>query len=386
MQLELDAIIHFGRSAMRITELDGLRGLAVIAVLMWHFIGSMSAGEFLVLLTIWGRTGVDLFFVLSGFLVIGILVDEKDTPNVILVFYWRRFLRIYPPYFALIAAYWLIYAWVGETPGFNTDRGIATQILAQVTFTWNWLMAVTNSAVARGFSVTWSVAIEEWFYLVAPWVLIFTPKRHMVRVLVTVGLFSIVARAFAYLSLGSQYALAPYILPPFRLDGLCAGGLLAIGVRNERSLQFFRSCARQVQWLALGFAIATPMVIALCRPALDHHMYLWGHTYLTIGYTAVLLWALLHVGRPQSSFLRVWLLREAGRYSYTLYLFHPLFISLLFTLGGREREIVTDKFSLFLAATAFAGSVGFSFAFYWLVERHLIALGHRARYTRPALA
>jgi peptidoglycan/LPS O-acetylase OafA/YrhL len=261
---------------------------------------------------------------------------------------------------------------------------LATQLAAQVTFTWNWLMAFTESAVARGFSVTWSVAIEEWFYLLAPWILVTTPRRHLVSLLISLGILSIVARAAAYLWLGSAHSLAPYILPPFRLDGLCAGGLLALAIRNEGAKALLQRNASTIAKCALAFVITTPLLIGLMRSDLDRQMYLWGHTYLTVGFSVILVWALLNVGSRQSGLLRAWPLREAGRYSYTLYLFHPLFISLLFTLGGESREIVTGWSTLCLAIAALLSSIAFSIGFYWVVERRAVALGHRTKYEVPS--
>lgn len=366
--------------AGRVHEIDGLRGIAVLAVLLWHFVGSMTDSTIVQLLTIWGRTGVDLFFVLSGFLIIGILVDVQNKKGWSRIFYWRRLLRIYPPYIALILAYWLCYAWVGETAGFNTNTGLVTQLAAQLTFTWNWLMALTESAVSRGFSVTWSVAIEEWFYLLAPWVLVVTPRRHLVALLLSIGVVSIALRALAWLWLGSAYSLAPYILPPFRLDGLCAGGLLALAVRNPETSNFLRARATVIAKAALAFTIATPLLIAGMKSNLESNMYLWGHTYLTVAYTVVLLWTVQSAGTSKARLLRAWPLREAGRYSYTLYLFHPLFISLFFTLKGETRELVNSWATFGLALAALLCSLGFSVLFYWVIERWAVSLGHRSRY------
>lgn len=367
----------------RVQEIDGLRGIAVLAVLLWHFAGSMTDATAIQLATIWGRTGVDLFFVLSGFLIIGILVDEKQSPNVFVVFYWRRFLRIYPPYFALIAAYWVCFYAVGESPGFNTNTGALTQLLAQGTFTWNWLMAITDSAVARGFSVTWSVAIEEWFYLIAPWLIIWIPKRHIAALLITVGVASALGRAVAHLWFYDRYSLAPYVLTPLRLDGLCAGGLLALAMRSRRCGVILKKHAATPAWSALAFVVTLPIVIASLRWNLDANMNLWGHVYLSIGFSMVLLCVLQNVGQRGTALLRLPLLREAGRYSYTLYLFHPLFISLMFTIAGRTREVVNDWGSLATTIAALILSVAFSVLFYWGVERPALRLGKGTAYAAP---
>lgn len=132
------------------------------------------------------------------------------------------------------------------------------------------------------------------------------------------------------------------------------------------------------------FAVATPVVIAAIKSNLSQNMFLWGHTYLTVAYAVILLWAVQNAGSSRAKFLRGRLLREAGRYSYMLYLFHPLFIRCssthFFTLWGDDRELV-DSWSTFgLAAAALGCSLAFSVVFYLSVERSAVSMGHRSRY------
>jgi peptidoglycan/LPS O-acetylase OafA/YrhL len=187
------------KSDRYIPELDGLRGIAVVMVLVWHFVGLPSAGtgvDVLRQITIFGRTGVDLFFVLSGFLITGIIVDHRSSVNLLPAFYSRRALRILPPYVVLIAFFWLTFVLAGPTKAASADIApVWQQVLAQVTFSWNWLMAVYDGPVAAGFTVTWSVAIEEWFYLVFPIVVILTPPRKLLAILILVAAMSATARA-----------------------------------------------------------------------------------------------------------------------------------------------------------------------------------------------
>lgn len=369
----------------RIEELDGLRGIAVLGVMLWHFTGSLVVASestinfVLQHATVWGRTGVDLFFVLSGFLIIGILVDRQDSPNVFRVFYLRRIMRIFPPYFTLIAAYWIGYAWFGESPAFNTHTGGWTQFLAQISFTWNWLMALTNGPVARAFSVTWSVAIEEWFYILAPWVIVALPQRHLASFLIAIGTISIVARAGFYLTF-PKYGLAPYILPMFRLDGLCAGGLVALGVRSPRVLAFLGDRKAALALLSLLFAVSIPPAIAAIRSNLDFHMYMWGHTYLALAFATIIAWTYIARGGPSAAFLRARILRLFGRYSYTLYLFHPLFISTMFMLAGNEAELIYGYGDVLVALVAFAGSLAFAILFYQMIEARFLRAGRKYDY------
>ena len=222
----------------RIPELDGLRAFAVLGVLVWHFTGSMMPRDgswlssVLMSATVFGRTGVDLFFILSGYLIIGILIDQKDSPNVFRVFYIRRFFRIWPPYLVLVGLYWLVYVMVGESEGFNTRYGLLTQLAAQVTFTWNILMAITDSGISRGFSVVWSVCIEEWFYIVIPALIVALPRQRLLPALIAIAAASAFTRALFSLAFPDVW-LAPYVLLPFRMDGLCIGGVVAVLHRSD---------------------------------------------------------------------------------------------------------------------------------------------------------
>lgn len=328
--------------------------------------------------TMFGRTGVDLFFVLSGFLIIGILVDRRDEPNVFRVFYARRFLRIHPPYLVLIGLYWLCYWMTGPNVAFNTEPSLPVQLLAQFTLTWNWLMAAYDAGVANGFSVTWSIGIEEWFYLLFPSLIVFSPARTLGRVLLLIALSSIAARAAMYL-IRPDLWLAPYVLTPFRLDGLCAGGLIAIAVRDPRWPALARRYAKNARYAALALLLPVPVLIALIRPDLMMHMSLWGHTYLTLAYAVLLLAVLSDPGTRLGGVLRWRGFTRTGRYSYSLYLFHPLFISLVFVVAGR-RELIQSWMDVALATIALALSVAFVVGLYHGVERHALAFGKTIRY------
>jgi peptidoglycan/LPS O-acetylase OafA/YrhL len=366
-------------SETRIYALDGLRGIAVIMVMTWHLTGSMvdrdGWGGWLYAATIFGRSGVDLFFVLSGFLIIGILVDNKIAGNLIGVFFIRRCCRILPPYVALIAVFWLCYAIVGESAGFNTDLA-PWSLLAQLGFGWNVLMSIFDGPIARGFSVTWSVDIEEHFYWVAPFVILLWPREKLWRLLLAIGLLSWLARAGVHLAL-PRFDNAPYMLTPFRLDGLCAGGLLAIGYRNGIFRMFASRYKTELLAAAIVGVATVPFMVASIRNDLNWHMYLWGHAYLDLVYVTVIAAVLFNTERV--GILKSVPLRLAGRYSYSLYLFHPLFLSLFFTLA-KKPELVTNGQEAALTAGSLLATVVFCIVLFETVEKRFQALGHRFRY------
>ncbi|MGX9393853.1 acyltransferase family protein [Nitrobacteraceae bacterium UC4446_H13] len=370
------------QSDQRIKELDGIRGVAVLMVLVWHFVGCMTVPangglDFaLYATTIFGRTGVDLFFVLSGFLIIGILVDNREAANFFRAFYIRRIARIFPAYFLLIVVYWVCVVAIGPSPAFNASYGLAIHLGAQVTFLYNWLMAIANGAVSSGFSVTWSIAIEEQFYLIAPLCIWLTPRKHLIKLLLGGAALAIGLRA-AFYAIGPKYSLAPYILPFTRMDCLCAGGLLALAWRTPAAFAIIKKIAPAT--LAILSMLVVLLVFCITTGNTSAHMYYWGHTTLSAFYFFVLLLVLVCPPRQ----LRNPILTSVGSISYGLYLFHPLFISLIFQVADRPERV--SRFSdALLAFGALISSIIFCIVIYFVLERPIRRLGHKISYESPS--
>jgi peptidoglycan/LPS O-acetylase OafA/YrhL len=370
-------------SEQRITELNGLRGIAVTMVLIWHFVGAIISPDLNVLLKVasnvfvFGRTGVDLFFVLSGFLIIGILADRRDSPAYFLPFYLRRAARILPPYLLLIAFFWTFTLWLPPNSYFGATIAPWTYLV----FGQNWFMSFHNEWGPSASSVTWSVAIEEQFYLIFPLIVFITPPARLKIVLIGLAMASAAARAsfhFFY----PENNFAPYVNTVLRLDGLCVGGLVALAYRNLDMRFWLQKHKRHVR-LAFFVGLATiPFFIACFRTAPADTMYYWGHSYLAIFYMVSLLNILLNLGSPTLAFLRSRVLQFYGKISYSTYLFHPMIIGLFFLSIGRTESLGTIE-DVALLAGAFAVTMAFCWTSYILLETPLIAWGHRVRYSPP---
>lgn len=162
----------------RIAELDGVRGLAIALVLVWHYLASsidqrVAADGLVVLSKVFALTwsGVDLFFVLSGFLIGGILLDNIDSPTYFRTFYVRRIARILPLYFAWFLLF-LIIVRLGifrSIPSLEHLFADPLPVWSYVTFTQNFVMTSSYRFGAEWLGVTWSLAIEEQFYLILPY-------------------------------------------------------------------------------------------------------------------------------------------------------------------------------------------------------------------------
>lgn len=136
-------------------SLDGLRALAILAV-VWHHAGPRYAW----VATERGFLGVDLFFVISGFLIVTLLLRERDANGAIVLpsFYMRRFLRIFPLYYGALALYWSVAQWKGGV----LAEGIAHDLPYAATYVSNWV------PMSSLLVITWSLSAEEQFYLVWP--------------------------------------------------------------------------------------------------------------------------------------------------------------------------------------------------------------------------
>lgn len=297
-----------------IPQLDGVRGMAILLVLLCH-----AEGYRLISLHRWGQKGwmgVDLFFVLSGFLITGILADAKDKPHFFRNFYGRRALRIWPVYSAVILGTYLL---------------LRYQVLPESVRAFSWFpyaVLVQNFSTAAGFHAlgpTWSLAIEEHFYLFWPLLVKRLRSLSLVHVLILIVVISPVAR-YAGLALGlNQFQL--YKLTLLRLDGLAMGGLIALWLRAP---SFTIERLRKASWLAL--MIGVPLSIMLVPPdAIQETPNVITMTLISLMCAGILGLALVasQTGGIGGKLLALAPLRYLGKISYSLYLIHIPLLDLL---------------------------------------------------------
>jgi peptidoglycan/LPS O-acetylase OafA/YrhL len=211
----------------RVPELDGFRAIAVWMVLGAHLVDGwrLPAGALrgvpapLVFVLSRGWLGVDLFFVLSGLLITGILLDSRERPSYFRDFYARRFLRIIPLYFTVITITFLAY------------RSPVLYFLLSYCFLAN-IAGVLRVGVPHGPGVFWSWAVEEHFYLAWPMVIRFMSRNSLIITCLVIFLASPVLRGIAA-ARGLDPAQEIYPLSWYRFDGLALGALLAIWLRSK---------------------------------------------------------------------------------------------------------------------------------------------------------
>lgn len=300
-----------------IPQLDALRGIAVLAVMLYHaadFVPHLHLEPFVR----FGYMGVDLFFVLSGFLITGILVASRDKSGYFTNFYARRALRIWPLYYALLLLTFGVLPLV--RPGL-------TGLVFQQSHPWqSYLLFVQNlfGDVQRAFytiRVTWSLAIEEQFYLVWP-VIVWLAPRRMLKPLALTGLFLSIAARWSI-----QYGLFPpvnfYTNPLTRLDGLALGAFLALWIPEAHD--------RTVRWVGItALVLIVPATILLGRVWPGHCTF---YALISACFAGLLCAAVATPALPRFAFLRY-----TGETSYCLYLAHvPVFMAV--SASGIPRSI-----------------------------------------------
>jgi peptidoglycan/LPS O-acetylase OafA/YrhL len=327
-----------------IPALDGIRGLAILLVMLHHQT-IMGIGETIPiddLFSHWmeiGWSGVDLFFVLSGFLITGILLDAKDSPRYFKNFYARRTLRIFPLYYAVVFLALVVIPNLPDAILPAAKRDGFGRIDGDEIWYWLYLsnFSIANAAAWRHgiLDISWSLAIEEQFYLMWPTLVFFTDRRRLMQICggIIVGAFLV----RVYMVMNDFHPIATYVLTPARLDPLAVGALIAAAARGEGGLAAIAPLARRVL-LATGAAL---LVSILVMGELDGR-HPWT---LTAGFSLLALFfggLLVGVLRasPGSRTTRIFesgFLTTLGTYSYALYLFHlPLRALIRDTVYGRH--------------------------------------------------
>lgn len=308
----------------RFAALDGLRGVAILWVLL-HQLIVVPAETTWERVVLWpanfGWVGVTLFFVLSGYLITGILLDTRDAPHRVSSFYARRGLRILPLYAALVA---LVFgaSWCAGG-AFGVDQLTAGEAASFWLMLGNWSQAAAGSFLVGALAVTWSVAIEEQFYLLWPWISWSLRPRGLGWLCVIVILGCCVGRIAAQSAGLNNVAL--YVSTWTRLDALAVGSLAAIAVRS--GIEVSPKCLWSVLLLAGGAAAVGDFLGELNDPTDQYFPTPFSlGTGITLGALAGGALLLLLVDRSAPAWLlrpfeSPWL-RSFGLYSYGIYLTH----------------------------------------------------------------
>jgi peptidoglycan/LPS O-acetylase OafA/YrhL len=379
--------------------LDGLRGLAIIAVVVchvnWAFGGPFIPGRVngpLATVFGWGWIGVDLFFVLSGFLITGILYDAKGCAGYFRNFYARRTLRIMPLYFGfLLFIVVLNRLHATFAPWLSLD-----DLASLASYTYNFRVAFTESTI-NGLHHFWSLAVEEHFYLLWPLAVWGLSRRPLLRLCLVVAVISFMLRVAVIA--GGAWPPAAFFMTPCRLDGLLAGSLVALARRDEVDWAWLRRGAGTLALasgcLLLGIALGQRHFIPDVAPQhLGVEAAVNGNLVITVGIAALAVFfaaliALAVDAAPESRLRQVlerpWL-RAIGKYSYAVYVFHALILAATMQLFSPFSEIPQVVAKPLIVLWVLAVSFLAAWLSYHLYEKHFLRLKRFFEYRKPAAA
>jgi len=310
-----------------IPALDGIRGLAILMVMTVHFIvvfqpvtwfqrGIYNASGY-------GTLGIDLFFILSGFLITGILQDSKGNPKYFRNFFIRRLLRISPLYYAVLLCIFGSLA-IAARYGYQADP----KLLEAQPWAWTYLI---NFFIAREGAWTvpyighfWSLAVEEQFYMVWPFVVYLLPPRKLIAVSALLVIFSTLCHLFLDIS-GVSY-VSVHVLTPCRLNALCAGALMASWLRLPSTqvggAVLVKKRAWQIVIISVSIKILTYIVVYISPQVTNEIEALRVLSWIGL-FSALNLAAVVAEGSSLViRFLSKRPLLFLGKYSYGIYVFH----------------------------------------------------------------
>lgn len=352
---EARASLGPAQEAPRVPFLDGVRGLAILLVLLHHGNEVDEITRFdhwLMNFTQSAWTGVDLFFVLSGFLITGILLDTKKSGNYFKSFYARRSVRIFPLYYLTIFIYFYVFQ-----PVFRPDDADVLALKDDQIWFWTYLSNVQTAMHgtwprAQHLMHLWSVSIEEQFYIVWPAVVLLMNRQRLKFVCLCCICASFSLRVILMLSHGGP--VPTYVSTATRLDGLALGALIAAMIREPGEIDLLVRNIRIAGSIGLAFILGMFVFHGglNMNSIVDNPDSLtpYSFTVMTFGLLAVALffsWFLVMglVAPPRSllvRFLSSRVLRMFGKYSYCMYLWHmPVQFFLLGTVGVWPRKFPT---------------------------------------------
>jgi peptidoglycan/LPS O-acetylase OafA/YrhL len=317
------------QSSSRIAQLDGLRGLAILLVLALHFLNDSNHGPFGSFLYRFGSAfrlgwaGVDLFFVLSGFLIGGILLDARSSSNYFSVFYIRRLHRIVPIFYLWITLFVIVVLsagpWISQL--IPTSSSALHYIPLYYLFLQNYIQLPFGSLMWVWLSPAWSLGVEEQFYLLAPPLIRFLSLKSLKIVLIGVLLAAPLVRILVFL-LMPEGPTDMYVWMPCRADSLAFGVLAAIFWRDG-SIRNWYGAHRSGFRISLSILVlSVPILIKWLFRPFTLAVGSFGYSWLGLLFTGLLLYCLLEPDGWWSSILRIGFLREMGKLSYCIYLIH----------------------------------------------------------------
>jgi len=301
--------------------IDGLRGIAIIIVLLFHYlnnsfcnnVGLNSLEKWISKITSFGWAGVNLFFVISGFLIGSILLKNKDSKNYFQTFYIRRFLRIVPLYYTFLIVFLFFNFLLANSELILFEKPIP--IWHYFLFFQNFSMSHFGNFGPNALTPTWSLAIEEQFYLIAP-IMVFFLRRN---ILLIVSICLIFSSIFFRVLSNNWYMEYTHIFS--RIDSLLIGLIIAIiNLKSKGIENYFKTRSMVIYMLIFIVLLVAFLFISQIN-----------HTLISYFFGGVLIFSLRI--KESSYYYKIIVNKTTlyfGKYSFFIYLFHQLINGLLF--------------------------------------------------------
>lgn len=365
-----------------VKSLDGVRAIAVLLVMLFHYriydFGSAGIGV--------GWIGVQLFFVLSGFLITRILLEEKKNKLGFYLkkFYWRRSLRIFPLYFGYLFAISVIF-FITRQPSFLGDK-----LPFLYTYTFNFTRLLPDWKHSPLYTHLWSLSVEEQFYVVWPFFIYFLSGRALKIGIAGILILTPVFRWFLGYYLINYSSLEPeavgeaiYWFTFSHIDAFAIGGAitvfdfenkikkpsyvllgsgLVLGIAGLLNALAIRQHDPYFEISSLGFPIG----------GMNYMQHVWSYTLLNIAFAALILILLAH--QDKKSIFTNQLLVSIGRVSYGMYLFHW---AILAAFSKAVEKLPVAIHSLILFTFYFFLVYGLALLSYQLYEKRFLKLKDR---------
>lgn len=358
--------------ATHIPQLDGVRGLAIFLVLLFHCYPFIAPARL-------GWLGVDLFFVLSGFLITGILWDTKAHKNYYKNFLVRRMVRIFPLYYTFLVLFFFGIPLLTSIDIANFQNVQGWYWL----YATNWLFVFELQDWIEGVDINhfWSLAIEEQFYLFWPFVIFLFSRNSILKIILGFIALSFLLR-LCYISIGLE-PLSMYVSTFTRVDSLVIGAGAALFVRDEK-LKFFLERHLKKTFLLSAFLIVSVIVITRTTSPYSFPFITFGYTVNALFFISILLLTLTDFAN--GFFKKIGLMRPLqflGKYSYALYVFHlPLYSYFdhrwyTYFMGVTEQHFISRMLSSSLVIVL---TVGISLISWQLIEKPFLRIKKYFKY------
>ncbi|TRW22589.1 acyltransferase [Flavobacterium zepuense] len=336
-------------------ELDGVRAIAALMVMFFHFFKEFTATDKLLVLiqkvAIFGQTGVSLFFVLSGFLITRILINTKSTPNFFYNFYLRRTVRIFPLYYLFLIIYFFVVPALEHTQIVPFNEQIYFWVYLQnIGMTFNWNLSGPNHY--------WSLAVEEHFYMIWPLLVYYLSKKG-----IKIAIFGIIIMALITRILLINNGYGVFYFTFARVDELALGALLAIWEINERLKS---ENSKKFLLLALTALVPTILLWTVTGGKGLDIIQITKFILLALCYLGLIGW-LITVNETniiKKSLKHKWL-SYTGKISYGLYVYHPLCFMLI------KRHLQPDNILLYFVLCFVSAFILASMSYYLFESKFL---------------